>query len=108
MAIAMTLRDFLSPNPRLTHQEYELARAMGRRRYAVRGGLRMARWLLTLSIVILVGRGYLAGDWARMLTLRVALEVVLLIALCSLFVAYTTYALVWKALHQMFGPKSGA
>ena len=53
-------------------------------------------------------RGYLAGDWARMLNLRVALEVALLVALCSLFVAYTTYALVWKALRQMFGPKPGA
>lgn len=104
----MTLRDFFSPNPRLTRGEFELARAMGRKRYAVRGGLRMARWLLTLSIVILVGRGYLAGDWTRMLTVRVALEVALLIVLCSLFVAYTTYALVWKALHQMFGPKPGA
>ena len=104
----MTLRDFLSPNPRLTRQEYELAQAIGRKRYAVRGGLRMARWLLTLSIVILIGRGYLAGDWARMLTVRVALEVALLVVLCSLFVAYTTYALVWKALRQMFGPKPGA
>lgn len=104
----MTLRDFLSPNPRLTRQEYELAQAIGRRRYAVRGGLRMARWLLTLSIVILIGRGYLAGDWARMLTVRVALEVALLVALCSLFVAYTTYALIWKALQQMFGPGARA
>ncbi|MDE3129077.1 MAG: hypothetical protein KGL38_13795 [Gemmatimonadota bacterium] len=103
----MTLRDFLSPNPRLTRQEYELAQAMGRKRYAVRGGLRMARWLLTLSVVILVGRGYLAGDWARLLNLRVALEVALLVALCSLFVAYTTYALVWKALCRMFGPTPG-
>ncbi len=104
----MSLRDFISPNPRLTPREYELAQAMGRKRYAVRGGLRMARWLLSLSIVILVGRGYLAGDWAQMLNLRVALEVVLLIVICSLFVAYTTYALVWKALQQMFGPKPGA
>jgi Ni,Fe-hydrogenase I cytochrome b subunit len=104
----MTLRDFLSPNPRLTRQEYELARTMGRQRYAVRGGLRMARWLLTLSIVILVGRGYLAGDWTRMLNVRVALEVLLLMIVCSAFVAYTTYALIWKALHHMFGPRPDA
>ena len=104
----MDLRDLISPNPRLTRREYEIANAMGRRRYAVRGGLRMARWLLTLSVVVLVGRGHMAGDWMRMLNLRVALEVALLVVVCSAFVAYTTYALVWKALHQMFGPKSGA
>lgn len=103
----MTLRDLLSPNPRLTREEYELAQVMGRRRYAVRGGVRMARWLLTLAIVILVARGYLAGDWTRMLNVRVALEVAALVIVCSLVVAYTTYALIWKALQQMFGPKPG-
>jgi Ni,Fe-hydrogenase I cytochrome b subunit len=101
----MTLRDLLSPNPRLTRQEYELAESMGRKRYAVRGALRMARWLLTLSVVILGVRGYLAGNWAMMFTPRVALEVAALVVLCSTFVSYTTYALIWKALHRMFGPK---
>lgn len=104
----MTLRDLLSPNPRLTQEEYELSVAMGRKRYAVRGAVRMARWLLTLSIVILGVRGYLAGNWAQMLNPRMALEVAALVVLCSAFVAYTTYALIWKALHQMFGPKPGA
>ena len=103
----MSLRDLLSPNPRLTKQEYDLARAMGRKRYAVRGGLRMARWLLLLSVVILGARGYMAGNWARLLTLRVGLEVLALVVLCSVFVGYTTYALIWKALTQMFGPKPG-
>jgi hypothetical protein len=104
----VSLRDILSPNPRLTRQEYELAQAMGRKRYAVRGGLRMARWLLLLSVVILGARGYTAGSWDRLLTIRVGLEVLALVVVCSLFVAYTTYALIWKALHQMFGPKPGA
>ena len=100
----MSLRGFLSPNPRLTRQEYELAQAMGRKRYAVRGGLRMARWLLLLSIVILGARGYMAGNWERLLTVRVGLEVLALVVVCSVFVAYTTYALIWKALARMFGP----
>ncbi len=103
----MSLRDILSPNPRLTQQEYDLAQAIGRKRYAVRGGLRMARWLLMLSIVILGARGYTAGNWERLFTPRVALEVLALIVACSAFVAYTTYALIWKALAQMFGPKKG-
>ena len=102
--VRMSLRSLLSPNPRLTKQEYELAHAMGRKRYAVRGGLHMARWLLMLSVVILGGKGYMSGDWTRMLTPRVALEVLALTLLCSVFVAYTTYALIWKALMQMFGP----
>ena len=101
----MSLRSILSPNPRLTQEEYELAESMGRKAYAVRGGLRMARWLTGFSILILGTRGYMAGNWAKLLTVRVGLEVLALVVFCSLFVAYTTYALIWKALHQMFGPK---
>lgn len=101
----MSLRDILSPNPRLSREEYVLAEAMGRKPYAVRGGLRMARWLLLLSILILGMRGFTRGDWQTILSVRVALEVVALTVLCSLFVGYTTYALVWKALHQMYGNK---
>ncbi len=101
----MTLRDLLSPNPRLTRAEYDLAESMGRRRYALRGALRMARWLFTLSVVILAVRGHMAGGWLRLFTPRAALEVAALIVLCSGFVAYTTWALVWKALHQMYGPR---
>ncbi|HEX8726468.1 MAG TPA: hypothetical protein VF737_13855 [Gemmatimonadaceae bacterium] len=103
----MSLRDILSPNPRLTRQEYELAQAMGRKRYAVRGGLRMARWLVMLSVVILGARGYTSGNWAPLFTWRVAAELFVLVVVCSAFVGYTTYALVWKALNQMFGPKPG-
>lgn len=99
----MSLRDFLSPNPRLSREEYELAETLGRKRYAVRGGLRMARWLLLLSLLILGMRGYTRGDWQTIVSVRVGLEVVALTVLCSLFVAYTTYALIWKALHQMYG-----
>ncbi len=103
----MSLRDILSPNPRLTQREYEVAQSMGRKRYAVRGALRMARWLLLLSIAILGLRGYMVGDWAHMLNLRVAAEVLAMVVVCSAFVGYTTYALVWKALQQMFGKKPG-
>lgn len=103
----MSLRDIISPNPRLSQREYEVAQSMGRKRYAVRGALRMARWLLLLSIVILGLRGYMVGNWTHMLNLRVAAEVFALIVVCSAFVGYTTYALVWKALQQMFGGKSG-
>lgn len=103
----MNLRSLVSPNPRLTRQEYELAQAMGRKRYAIRGGLRMGRWLLLLSVVILGVRGYLDGNWERLFTVRVGLEVLVLAIVCAVFVAYTTYALVWKALTQMFGPKEG-
>jgi hypothetical protein len=99
----VSLRDLLSPNPRLTQKEYELAMAMGRKRYAVRGGLRMARWLLGLSVVILGARGYTMGNWTQVLTGRVAVEVGALIVVCSVFIAYTTYALVWRALVRMFG-----
>jgi N-acetyl-gamma-glutamylphosphate reductase len=65
----------------------------------------MARWLLGLSVVILGARGYTAGNWALVLNPRVAVEVVLLVIVCSIFVGYTTYALIWKALSQMYGPK---
>ncbi len=103
----MSLRGILSPNPRLTREEYELAQALGRKGYAIRGGLRMARWLLLLSVAILGARGYMAGNWERLLTVRVGFEVLALVIVCSMFVAYTTYALIWKALTQMFGPKPG-
>ncbi len=99
----MSLRDILSPNPRLTQQEYKLAQAMGRKRYAVRGGLRMARWLFLVSVAILGARGYTTGNWPMVLNGRVAVEVVLLVIVCSTFVGYTTYALVWRALMRMFG-----
>ena len=102
-AAAMNLRSFISPNPRLTRREYELAQTMGRKRYAVRGGLRMGRWLVLLSVVILGVRGYLEGSWEHLFTIRVVLEVLALAVVCGAFVAYTTYALVWKALAQMFG-----
>jgi hypothetical protein len=101
----MSLRDILSPNPRLTQKEYELAQVIGRKRYAVRGGLRMARWLFLLSVLILGARGYTTGNWSMVLNARVAIEVVLLVVVCSCFVGYTTYALIWKALVQMFGPR---
>jgi hypothetical protein len=104
----MTLRELLSPNPRLTQAEYDIAIAMGRKRYAVRGGLRMARWLLVLTVVILGARGYTTGNWAPILTLRVAAEVAALVVVCSTFVGYITYALVWRALAQMYGPRPPA
>lgn len=103
----MNIRSLLSPNPRLTQAEYELAQSEGRKAYAIRGGLRMARWLLTVSVVILGARGYSTHNWAMILNLRVAIEVVLLIIVCSTFVAYTTYALIWKALVKMYGPHLG-
>jgi hypothetical protein len=104
----MSLRSILSPNPRLTREEYELAQAEGRKAYAVRGGLRMARWLVMVAVLILGARGYTTGNWAMVLNARVAVEVVLLVVVCSCFVAYTTYALIWKALVQMYGPKKEA
>ncbi|HEU4990432.1 MAG TPA: hypothetical protein VFT41_11655 [Gemmatimonadaceae bacterium] len=103
----MSLRSILSPNPRLTREEYDLAQRLGRKGYAVRGALRMARWLLMLSVVILGAKGYTSGNWALMLTWRVAGEVFALIVACSAFVGYTTYALIWKALGRMFGPGLG-
>ena len=104
----MSLRDVLSPNPRLTQQEYEIAQAIGRKRYAVRGSVRMAWWLLGLAVVIFGLRGYTSGDWRLVLSLRTALEVAGLVLVCSTFIGFTTYTLVWKALGQMFGPKPGA
>lgn len=104
----MSLRSILSPNPRLTREEYELAQSEGRKAYAVRGGLRMARWLLLLSVVIFGAKGYTSGNWAMVFNTRVAIEVVVLVIGCSCFVGYTTYALVWKALVQMYGPKKEA
>lgn len=104
----MTLRDILSPNPRLSREEYELAVAMGRRRYAVRGALRMARWLALLSVIIFGVRGTHGEGWAKLLTLRVGFEVLALIVVCSAFVGYTTYVLTWRALHQMYARANGA
>ena len=101
----MNIRSLVSPNPRLTQAEYELAQSEGRKAYAVRGGLRMARWLLIVSAVIFGARGYSTHNWAQFLNARVVIEVVLLIIVCSTFVAYTTYALIWKALAKMYGPR---
>ncbi|HVB31713.1 MAG TPA: hypothetical protein VNE60_09340 [Gemmatimonadaceae bacterium] len=103
----MTLRDILSPNPRLSREEYELAASIGRRRYAVRGALRMARWLALLSVVIFGFRGTSGEGWAQLITLRVGFEVLALIVACSAFVGYTTYALTWRALHRMYARGDG-
>ncbi|HEY5218349.1 MAG TPA: hypothetical protein VIJ16_01010 [Gemmatimonadaceae bacterium] len=101
----MNLRDLLSPNPRLTKGEYELATAIGRKPYAVRGALRMARWLAMLSVVIFTVRAYSGEGWSKLLVPHVAFEVLALLIVCSAFVGYTTYALTWKALQQMYGEK---
>ncbi|MGH7688162.1 MAG: hypothetical protein ACREN3_00985 [Gemmatimonadaceae bacterium] len=55
------------------------------------------------SVVILGVRSYLKGNWEHLFTIRVVLEVLALAIVCVPFVAYTTYALVWKALAQMVG-----